>query len=52
MKDADGERLYADGVTERHMEALKDQKEVWVILAFPFMIPLFVALLLAVFLAA
>ena len=52
MKDADGERLYADGVTERDMEALKDQKEVWVILAFPFMIPLFVALLLAVFLAA
>jgi len=51
MKDENGERLYVDGVTERDMEALKGQNEVWVILAFPFMVALFIALLLAVFLA-
>lgn len=51
MKDENGERLYADEISEQDMEMIKGQKEVWVILAFPFVIPLFIALLLAVFLA-
>lgn len=46
-----GERIYTDSLAPEDYELVKDQKEVWIVLAMPFMIPLFVGLLIAIFLA-
>jgi len=44
-------KLYTDSLTEEDMAMFKDKPEVWVVLAMPFMIPLFTGLLIAIFLA-
>jgi hypothetical protein len=51
ITNADGDKLYTDSMTEQDIDLIKDQKEVWIVLAMPFMVPLFVGLLMAVFLA-
>ena len=51
MKREDGERVYTDGLSDRDLADLNDRDEVWVVLAMPFMVPLFVAMLLTIFLA-
>lgn len=51
MKRDDGDKVYTMNLTKADIEVLEGQKEVWVVLAMPFMIPLFIALLLAIFLA-
>jgi hypothetical protein len=51
MKRENGERVYTDGLTKLDLEVFNGQKEVWVVLAMPFVVPIFVAMLLAIFLA-
>jgi len=51
VTDTNGGRLYTDSLTPEDFDLVKDQKEVWIVLAMPFMIPLFIGLLIAIFLA-